>query len=68
MRPPVSGDEAQRTLEHTNDQPHLTTVDETLTVETARAKGTITINLGNHQHPCFIHFFLSLAHLFQAPV
>lgn len=51
LRPPVSGDEAQRTLEHTNDQPHLTAADETLTVQTARAKGTITINLGNHQHP-----------------
>ena len=50
VRPPVSGDEAQRTPEHTDDQPHLTAADETLTAQTARAMGAITIKLGNHQH------------------
>lgn len=42
VRPSVSGDEAQRTLE----LPHLSAADETLAVQTAPAKGAITVNLG----------------------
>lgn len=50
VRPAVTDDEAQRTAEHTDNQPHLTAADETPTAQTARATGAITIKLGNHQH------------------
>lgn len=40
VRPPVSGDEAPRTLKQTNDQPHLTAAVKTPTAQTAPAKGT----------------------------
>lgn len=50
VRPPVSRDEAQRTPEHTDDPPHLTEADKTLTTQTARAMGAIAIKLGSHPH------------------
>lgn len=40
VRPPVSVDEAPRTPEQTNDQPHLTAAVKTSTAQTAPAKGT----------------------------
>lgn len=43
VRPPVSGDEAPRTLEQTNDQPHLTAAVKTWTAQTAPAKGTFRV-------------------------
>ena len=50
VRPPVSHDEAQRTPEHTDDPPHLTEADKTLTTQTARAMGAIAIKLESHPH------------------
>lgn len=43
VRLPVSGDEAPRTLEQTNDQPHLTAAVKTSTAQTAPAKGTFSV-------------------------
>lgn len=73
MRPAVSGDETQRTPEHTDDQPHLTAADETLPVQTARATRAITIKLGSHQHSqtslpiSFLLHCLYFLLLFQGP-
>ncbi len=72
VRPAVSGDEAQRTPEHTDDQPHLTAADETLTAQTARATRAITIKMDNHQHSqtnrSLFYLMLSLTHFISTSI